>query len=435
MPEWYVRLKDAKPPHPVVGEFTVREPTCEVKNSEGGGFTGEIALGQKRRTSTTLGVTRDMFAPKRTWYELYRTVSAGPGICISDGYLDSVNLNRDRDSVLIAGKDWKNYFDERIYPFSPEAYKEFDDTVEEMYWDKWPKKWVDPSGDIITSKVPVQLVVRDILLSMRTGRPIDMRTVAANPGVLSQQNALGVPSFPLSISMVGGGDDVRYKIYPGDQTTIMGHLNALSEAAQYGFEWDVEPITRTFRMWQPRRYPLDVAVYHFAPSEDEIDGMAVDFDWTNEGPAGTYLLGLGQAERTGYKVGAIWSYDPALEQFGRYDLVYDYGTMTHPEYLLDKLKDQNDLWPQKKLTFSLLNPEFLTYNFYTQGRPRDLIGNTVRVTKDFPPYHKVDAYFRINSIRWAVDASTNEVADLELMMIYEPETGLSGGIGGPGGTY
>jgi hypothetical protein len=131
----------------------------------------------------------------------------------------------------------------------------------------------------------------------------------------------------------------------------------------------------------------------------------------------------------------VWSYDPALEQFGLYDLVYDYGTMTNPALLQQKLKDQNDIWPQKKMTFSLLNPEYLPNNFYTQGRPRNLIGNTVRVTKDFPPYHKVDAYFRINSIRWAVDPSSNEVADLELMMIYEPETGLSGGIGGPGGTY
>lgn len=429
MPEWYIRIRDAKPPNPVVAEFSVREPTAEVKNSEGGGFTGEIALGQTRRGSTTRGIGRDSFAPKRSWYELYRQ-SSGSGTIISDGWIDSVNLNRDRDSILISGRDWKSYLDERIYPFSPQDYKTYDDTKDEMYWDKWPKKWVDPSGDLITSKVSVQRVVRDILLSMRTGLPIDMRSPAA---LLTRENALGVPSFPLSISLVGGGNDIRYKIYPGDQTTILGHLNAIAEGAEYGFEWDVEPITRTFRMWSPRRYPLDVAVMHFAPSEQESGGMVIDFDWTNEGPAGTYLLGLGQAERTGYKVGQIWSYDPALEQFGRYDLVYDYGTMTHPEFLLDKLKDQNDIWPQKKLTFSLLNPEFLPTNFYTGGRPRNLIGNTVRVTKDFPPYHKVDAYFRINSIRWAVDASSNEVADLELMMIYEPETGLSGGIGGIGG--
>jgi hypothetical protein len=433
MAEWYVRLRDAFK-ETVVGEYTLREPTCEVKNSEGGGFTGEIALGQKRRQSPNVGIGRDDFAPKRTWYELWRQ-SSGSGVCVSDGYLTSVNLNRDRDSILIAGEDWKSYLDHRVYPFAPEGYVEFDEDKEEMYWDKWPKKWAYPTGDFITSRVSVQRVVRDLMLSMRTGRPIDIKTATLNPSVLTQANALGVPSFPLSISFVGEGNDLHYKIYPGDQTTILGHLNAIGEAATYGFEWDVEPITRTFRMWQPRRYPLDVAVFAFAPSDDPNDGMVVDFDWTNEGPAGTYLLGLGQAERTGYKVGAIWSYDPALEQFGRYDLVYDYGTMVHPEYLLDKLKDQNDIWPQKKITFSLLNPEFLPMNFYTQGRPRNLIGNTVRVTKDFPPYHKVDAYFRINSIRWQVDASSNEVADLELMMIYEPETGLSGGIGGPGGTY
>jgi len=431
MPEWYVRFLDNAPPHGVVGEYSLREPNAEIHNSAPGSFTGEIALGQKRRGSTTLGITANQFAPYRTWYELYRH-SSGSGTLINDGYLTSVNLNRDRDSALIAGADWKSYLDRRVFPFDPALYKTYDDTQPETYWDKWPKKWYEPTGDLITSKVPVQRVVRDLIVAMRTGRPVDMRTPAS---VLTQANALGVPSFPISINMVGGTNDVRYKIYPGDQTTIMGHLTALSDMVYKGFEWDVEPFTRTFRMWQPRRYPLDVAVYHFAPSELESGGMVVDFDWTNEGPQGTYLLGLGQAERTGYKVGAVWSYDPSLRAFGRYDLVYDYGTMTNPDTILDKLKDQNDLWPQKKLTFSLLNPEFLPMNFYTGGRPRNLIGNTVRVTKNFPPYHKVDAYFRVNSIRWAVDPSSNEVADLELMMIYEPETGLSGGIGGPGGTY
>ena len=424
MAEWFVRFRNAFS-EAVVAEYTLREPTAEIKNSEGGGFTGEIALGQKRRQSPNFGLTRDQFGPYRTWYELYRQ-SSGSGTIISDGYLTSCNLNRDRDSVLIAGSDWKSYLDRRIYPFAPEGYITYDEEKEEMYWDKWPKKWVDLTGDLITSNVPVERVVRDIMLSMRIGRPIDMRTPAP---VRAQGNAKGVPTFPLSIT-VGTSNDVRYKIYPGDQTTIMGHLNALSEAVQNGFEWDIEPISRTFRMWQPNRFPFggSNSVYHFAPSELESGGMVVDFDWTNEGPAGTYLLGLGQAERTGYKVGAVWSYDPALEQFGRYDLVYDYGTMTHPEYLLDKLKDQNDIWPQKKLTFSLLNPEYLPANFYTGGRPQNLIGNLVRVTKAFPPYHTVDAFFRINSIRWTVDQSSNEVADLELMMLYEADSGLSGGL-------
>jgi hypothetical protein len=103
------------------------------------------------------------------------------------------------------------------------------------------------------------------------------------------------------------------------------------------------------------------------------------------------------------------------------DLVYDYGEFQNYAMILRKLKDQNDLHPQKKLSLVLSNPEFLGLNFYTGDRPRSLVANTVRVTHYFNPYHMVDAYFQVNAIKWSVDNSTNENVELELMMVYEPD--------------
>src|SRR4029079_12384545 len=187
-----------------------------------------------------------------------------------------------------------------------------------------------------------------------------------------------------------------------------------------GFEWDILPGSLQFRLWQPTKYTQNIPVYHFLTTDDEGTGAVIEFDWTNDGPDGTYLLGLGSGR---HKIGATWTYGPSLDQYGRLDLVYDYGEFQNYGMILRKLKDQNDLHPQKKLSITLSNPEFLNLNFYTADRPRSLIANTVRVSHNFVPYHNVDAYFQVNAIKWAVDNSSNENVELELMMIYEPDTG------------
>lgn len=198
------------------------------------------------------------------------------------------------------------------------------------------------------------------------------------------------------------------------------NVTKLSEQTDKGFEFDILPITREFKMWSPRR-SADAGTsqpwYHFRPGIiPETDNITA-FDWTNDGPDATYLVGLGSADG---KVGAVWTDIDNVFEFGRMDLVYDFGELQYPDMILQMLKDQNDLHPQKKLELQVFNPEFLPLNFYTGGRPRILMGGVVWVTFDFTPYHKVDAYFRINAIRWQVDKSTNEHVDLELEMVYEP---------------
>jgi len=396
-------------------------PEAEVRNSEVGGFSGELALGQTKRSLPLIGISRDEFAPYRTTYELWRQ-STGNGVCITDGMITSINLNKDRDTVLISGKDWKYYLQRRIYPFSPENYVTYNSLKPNDHWDKWPKQWHRPDLTDPAGNPDLTEIVRDILLSMRTGVPVD-RSVIPRPTV----TAPGVPDIVWNLSDTGVTIP-EYKIYPGDQTSIYDHIQKLSEMKD-GFEWDILPISKEFKMWSPTKYSTNWPTYWFIPSDDETSGAITEFDWTNDGPDGTHLIGLGSGR---HKVGATWTTVANVEEFGRYDLVYDYGEVQSAEVILNKLKDQNDLWPQKKLGLALLNPEFLFLNFYTGGRPRSLIADTVRVTHDFNPLHKVDAYFQVNAIKWNVDSSTNENVSLELMQIYEPDTGFSGGIR-PGG--
>jgi hypothetical protein len=414
MADWFVRFIDVDGTFPR-SEFLLGNPEVEVRNSEPGGFSGEIALGQTNRNGQALRTNE--FIPYETNYEIWRQ-GTGSGRCISSGMLTSINLNFNRDTVLISGKDWLHYFQRRIYPFNPTDYKTYNANAKHTYWDKWPKKWptMAPGQD---QPVEITTIIKDLLLSMKTGIPIDAASGSVDRNA---ERALGVPNIVWNLDTTGITS--THKIFPGDSTTIFDHITKFSEMAD-GFEFAINPESLEFKLWSPRRRPMDIPVYRFDINVDSTDSPIIAFDWTNEGPQGTYLIGLGAGR---HKVGAVWTIDKNVEVAGRHDLVYDYGETSDPDLILQKLKDQNDLWYQKKLALTLINPEFATPNFYTEGRPLELIGAAIHVNRNFSPLHKVDAYFAINAIKWSVDQSTNESVALELEMIYEPDTGASGGI-------
>src|SRR4029078_9533119 len=145
----------------------------------------EIALGQTKRGST-LGIRANEFAPYAANFEMWRGNSL-----VTDGMVTSINLNKDRDTILVSGKDWKHYLQRRIYPFSPEDYITYADATRYACWDTWPKKWVQPDGQTVT----VNRMVRDLLLSMRKGIPIDYPLVTKYGfGTINGlQNARGTP--------------------------------------------------------------------------------------------------------------------------------------------------------------------------------------------------------------------------------------------------
>lgn len=381
-----------------MGRFVAENLSLDILNSEDGGFTCELPLSATQVGSTTLGINREWpngFGPKRSDWELWRG-----GQLISSGILTSVNLNKDRDTILLAGRDWIWYLKQRVFPFNPQDYVAGG-------WVNWPMQWPATHAD---DPVDVSVIVRALIKSIT----IDPSTNGTIQG-----------ARPITYSVPTMYQTTKYSILPGDSTTIFDHIQTLSERND-GFEFDISPDDLEFRTWAPRRDSsygsIEYAFSVYDPSittEDTIEafGQIVEFDWTNEGPDGTYLTGYGTKE---HKVGRTWTDPETLIKFGRFDLVYDYGNLPNYASILHMLQGQQDLYPQKKITLTLLNPEFLP-NFYGYGRPRGLMGKRVRVTHDFAPYHKVDAYFRINSIRWQVDQSTNEVVDLGLEMLYPPD--------------
>lgn len=430
MADWYVRFREFAEDAQgnIVGEFSVQGLNAEIRNSEPGGFSGELALSQKWRRSTTRGITRDSFAPYRTHYELWRTDDIGGlGVCISAGMLTSVNLNFNRDTILISGKDWIHYLQRRVYPFNPILYKNGE-------WINWPRTWPDikgaygpshydptpPLNGQLTDPIDVSIIVREILQSTQYEPPSNTVLPVTGP-IHSQQWPGGAAPTPGRVRITQNiqeiGETTKYKIYPGDSTSIYDHIKKLSEQIEAGFEFDIHPLSREFRLWSPRRNSdLVASYYQFSGGHDfEELGMVTEFDWTNDGPEGTYLIGLA---KKGKSVGQIWTTEDNVNEFGRLDKVYDFGEVSNDTMILELLKDQNDLHPQKRLQLAVLNPEFLDLNFYTGGRPRTMLGSMITAVQEFPPYHTVSANFRVNAIKWDVEESSNENVSLELEMVY-----------------
>jgi len=361
----------------VIDEFRPNNPGFSMIKNEPGEITYELSL-----ADPTLG--RDAFAPWRsTWY-LYR----GNNI-IDSGIHTSRGLQEERDTVLVSGKTWMEYLDHRIYPFNPAEYIKDN-------WRKWPKQW---PGDKADPAVEVRDIVETIIQDM-----LDDDPDYAPPIIIANRDT---------------GLKTRYKIFPGDSTTVLGHIRKLSEQTE-GFDFDILPVELEFRMYgPPNRRDSGVAVYHFFPATPS-DGGPITFDWTDEGPVATNTIGLGSGGPKGLKLGRSKTYEPSKQTYFRTDVVVDVGEVADQTMLDDIIDARKDRHPQKKATLSVENPEFNVPNFYTGGRPRSLLGNRIRITRNYG-YHLVDAYFTINAINWQIDNSGNEQVDFDIEMIYDPD--------------
>lgn len=446
MAEWYIRFYEHTNGYDqLVSEYTIFPQGLEIRNSEPGGFTAELALGQLQRGSQVQGFRRDEIAPWRTDWEIWRSPTGFPaqGKLIEGGILTSLNLAKDRDTALISGKSWLHYLERRVFPFNPGDYVD----VDTKHWALWPRTWPDTGGmygpshfqvvDAITREslvdlgIDMSIIVRELFESMIYDPPTsssytigpptdDTPTTPQWPSASSK--TFGVPPFTYSIPTFGE-NAVYGPINPGDQTSIYDHMKKLSEMSDWGFDFDINPTNLRFNVYHPRKFQQGVSLFTLTPTvnQGDIYGEIETFDWTNEGPDATYLVGLGQttyAKRTG----AVWTDIDSVARFWRTDKVIDFGEVWSQDAVLQLLKDQDDIWPQKKLQVVIWNPQFHVLNFYAADRPRGLIGQQIRVIADFG-LHKVDAWFRIQAIRWDIDQSTNERLTLELEMIYEPSTG------------
>jgi len=353
------------------GFFRVNDLTFSLVNSDEGPMSCEIPLGHPDLTPNLIG-------PYRTSYTIYRN-----GTIITGGIVNSINLNKDRDSLLVGGADFLHYLKRRIYPFDPKLYVNGG-------WVDWPIRY----RNLDTCEIARRLI---------------NKMYDADP-------AYSWPIFPHS--GVGTGFHTSYKIYPADPTTIYDHIKALSEMGpDDGFEFAISPVTLEFFMY-PGGRDSGFTPYDYAPRWTEAGGALIDFDWNNIGPKGTWTLGLGTSQLNGKKMGATKTDVDNKAQFSRLDTVEDFGSV-QDQKALDAMTDfqgSTNLGPERSLSLAVLNPQFQVPNFYSGAGPRGMIGDRIHAEYDFE-YRHVDAYFLVQALNFNIDNSGNEEIEFELEMI------------------
>ena len=375
-----------------------------IKNSEKGEMTCELPLGMNEYDGSPL--QRDGIVPWHTDWYLYR------GNTLRDaGIVTSINLTDERDSVLVAGMNWLGYLEHRVYPFDPEQY------VNQRDWANWPKKWGVGGTLESGSGVDVRTIVQDILRAM-------VNATIETPGGGVVAGPFNTPPFIFSNPALGM--DGRYKILPGDETTIFDHIKKLSENSD-GFEFDVLPHNLEFKMYRNR--DQGTPVYRFDTVSNKKNTRLIELDWTNEGPLATVTILIGGTPTLGLA-------KTDLESVIRYrwtDRVVQAGQITSRAMLEKAAEGEQfeDRFPRKRAAFAGHDPELWTPNFWTGGRPRSLLGNRVRVKHDFG-WHMVNADYKVMGLNIDVDEHGNEKVSFEVEMINTPNSNPTFGGGGGG---
>lgn len=406
--EWVIEFRENTASARLTAWVKPLELRWTLRNSEKGELTCELPLGMEQYDGTPL--RRDSIVPWHTDFYLYR----GPNLRES-GIVTSINLTDDRDSLMVAGMNWLGYLEHRTFPFDPEAY------VNDRDWESWPKKW----GSGAATGVDLTVIVEGILEYMVNAVITDGAAVIAGP--------FNTP--PFIFANPNTGENGRYKILPADETTIYDHIKKISENSN-GFEFDVLPQNLEFKIYYPNR-DQGTPVYRFRkalppPNTSLPNDRLIELDWTNEGPLATVttILGTGSS----IKRGVIRTDLESVIRYRWTDRMAQVGQIASQDALEKAATGEQfeDRFPRKRASFAVHDPELLSPNFWTGGRPRSLIGNRVRVQHPFTSFHTVNADYIIMALSIEADNHGNEKVSFEVEMVNTPESNPAFGGGGGG---
>jgi hypothetical protein len=338
------------------------------------------------------GVTRDAFAPKRTWYELVVISDAGEHP-IQSGVVWSVNMRLSEDVVWVTGLDWLCGL--------LEPYIGFD--------------YTNPIDDIVAALQAQYLRTDFSIDGGDTLQDVLDEVILYTPYPTSEQIML-TPVY----TGAAFAEEVDYPLFRSDGMQKLDHLKALAAmSSPVGFDFWAEP-DKTLQLQGPRAFtPSAVTpVYGFYDETTIIDG-----DWTNNGPEATNTIYLSGYSTTG-RYYTPTEYTASITEYGRWT---KWATADPAE--ADQFRSQADVarradalatrvrYPQKELLLTV-KPEAVDVNdptafFY------NWVARPVDVDYDHPGgYHRIDAYFVITSQEFQPDESGDYNCILTLDQIY-----------------
>ncbi len=352
-----------------VARFEPVNPVVTYKKDEASTFICEIPLSDPK-------LTRELIGPKRNDVRLWRDNNP-----IFDGELMEVNIENDRDTLLCTHADYRQYLDERIYPFEwPFEYNYY-------FEGKDAPKWV---GEDIFD------IAHDIVLAMVEEDPY-------------------CPPYEVGGSLTGV--ETNYRIEPAEETTILEHLRELGDRED-GFDIRVNRTGDHIDvvLLSPRADDGTV-MYTITPQVGQI----TDFQWTNKGPDNTWFLGLG-AGFPNQSNAAFHTHAASRAKFRRRERVESFSTVRNYLHLqqMTNAESIRGLYPQKELELAVMVDITFLPNFWarTLNRPESLLGRRIWVGPfRFYEYWVVNAAFRILDMTIDPDDDGNEFCTFGLEMI------------------
>lgn len=351
-------------------------------------------------SDTAIG--RDSFAPYFTDWRLQQKVDTNAWESIAAGIHVPVNMVSDEDTVHVAGKDWAHWLEQPPWfpdfsdlNFSPKVFKSaFKDYNE-------PLSRTEPSGFVNTPIAKAwyppaiqQDVIQWLVENLRRGTDYVNITTAFNGTGWSEVTDLKIIIFQ-------------------DETKILDHINEIASMdAPYGFDWTMN-WNKQMEFFGPRKQVATSPTPIWTINETMILNPVDMLDWTNNGPIGTVIMGLGPASP------GIWRIKKDQQSIDRYRLwnvlervggPFLFKTKGQIRYLTDGLQY---MAPQKDLKVTIRPEDIDPFTGF-----KNQIGEVVHISWDFPPYHQIDAYYWIVGQDFSSDAPGNFKCDLSLQQIY-----------------
>lgn len=314
-----------------------------------------------------------------------------------------VNLVNDQDAVNIAGKDWAHWLEQ---PVMFEYYR--------YNWDQVGSTYVTRKRDIVKQSRALSAGVVQNIAIMAFTPAASQATVVKTLIDNTKRGTDYVDINPVFTGSAGVGslELSDYIISFQDETTVLQHINNIADLDQpFGFDWTMNS-GKTMEFFGPRKAVKESPTPIWTITQDSIlEQPITDLDWTNNGPIGTHVVGLSQGSP------ALWAYKRDQDSVDLYrewlkiDHVGDqYIKSADIKYAVSGLQY---LYPQKDVKITIL-PEVIDPFEAFQNH----VGDVIRVIWDFPPYHKVNAYYWITEQRFSDDSSGNWKCELGLQQIY-----------------
>lgn len=342
---------------------------------EVGSITFDLARSDPR-------LTRDLIGPYRTDYFLKRNSTL-----IQSGVITSYEWSSGDEGVVhFAGKDWLQLLDKRIMYFDPTL------THEAMMTNAWIKQAIKRHEQIVDA--------------VFTRMNATVGSTASDP----------VWSLNPSPATFGGGT-INWESHPFDTSTVLSIVQDLADDEARGFDFEARytgysggRVRLTLDMWNPLKDQgtIDTLTY------DEI----VSLSFTNEGPMGTRIWGVGDGTGTTSLGSIAPNYQPSIDLYRTHDSVHQLGAIRYRDRVnsLTAIHGKRDRGPHKILELRV-DADSIP-NFWVNYK----VGRNIWVDYDFL-YHRVDSLWRILGYTAEISLAGDEEVTLQLERLPDDYSG------------